>query len=196
VAQGGPVGKGNGCEPAEVRKKLSDIDHHVGARLRERRIILGMNQQQLAKLIGVTYQQLHKYETGQNFLSAGRLWALAGALGVGMNYFFHGVGAERSESSARRQRALLELCRSFSRIQKPEHRAGICELVRILASAAGDPSNGTGERVVLVAHAQHAAGHAGGDAPSGHTRDHHAAGADHRTLADLDPVQEQGAEAD
>jgi DNA-binding XRE family transcriptional regulator len=53
--------------------RTQDIDHHVGARVRERRIMLGLTQQQLADLIGVTYQQAHKYERGINRVSAGRL---------------------------------------------------------------------------------------------------------------------------
>ena len=55
------------------RSRAQDVDRHVGARLRERRIMLGLTQQQLAELIGVTYQQAHKYENGINRISAGRL---------------------------------------------------------------------------------------------------------------------------
>src|SRR5215472_11487722 len=61
--------------PVSVRRSTSrtqDIDRHVGARIRERRIMLGLTQQQLADLIGVTYQQAHKYERGINRVSAGR----------------------------------------------------------------------------------------------------------------------------
>src|SRR5665213_1944577 len=57
--------------------RTQDIDHHVGARVRERRIMLGFTQQQLADLIGVTYQQAHKYERGINRISAGRLFEIA-----------------------------------------------------------------------------------------------------------------------
>src|SRR5215208_2529742 len=64
------------------RNQAQDIEQHVGARLRERRIMLGLTQQQMAALIGVTYQQTHKYETGLNRISAGRLYQLAQALGV------------------------------------------------------------------------------------------------------------------
>src|SRR6516162_9227930 len=68
-----------------VRRSTSrtqDIDRHVGARIRERRIMLGLTQQQLADLIGVTYQQAHKYERGINRVSAGRLFEVAQVLGV------------------------------------------------------------------------------------------------------------------
>src|ERR1700720_3252708 len=59
-----------------------DVDRHVGARIRERRIMLGLTQQQLADLIGVTYQQAHKYERGINRVSAGRLFEVAQVLSV------------------------------------------------------------------------------------------------------------------
>jgi transcriptional regulator with XRE-family HTH domain len=63
----------------------------VGARIRERRIMLGLTQQQLADLIGVTYQQAHKYEKGINRIAAGRLSGIAHALGVEVGYFFEGA---------------------------------------------------------------------------------------------------------
>ena len=55
------------------RSRPQDMDRHVGARMRERRIMLGLTQQQMAELIGVTYQQAHKYEKGINRIAAGRL---------------------------------------------------------------------------------------------------------------------------
>jgi transcriptional regulator with XRE-family HTH domain len=100
-----------------------------------------MSQQQLAKLIGISYQQLHKYEIGQDSITAGRLWVFAAELGVGLNYFFHRIGEGPFEGSTHQQRALLELCRSFSRIQNLEHRAGICEIARTLANAEPDTLN-------------------------------------------------------
>ena len=70
--------------------RTQDIDRHVGARVRERRIMLGLTQQQLADLIGVTYQQAHKYERAINRISAGRLFEIAQVLGVPVSYFFAG----------------------------------------------------------------------------------------------------------
>src|SRR5271167_3595486 len=71
--------------------RTQDIDRHVGARVRERRIMLGLTQQQLADLIGVTYQQAHKYERGINRVSAGRLYEIAQVLSVPIGYFFDGL---------------------------------------------------------------------------------------------------------
>src|SRR5262249_38137644 len=74
--------------------RTQDIDRHVGARIRERRIMLGLTQQQLADLIGVTYQQAHKYERGINRVSAGRLFEVAQVLSVPVSHFFEGLEQE------------------------------------------------------------------------------------------------------
>src|SRR4051794_6092247 len=75
------------------RPRAEDIDRHVGARLRAWRIALGLTQQELAARIGITCQQAHKYEKGANRISAGRLHALARALGVDVGYFYEGLGS-------------------------------------------------------------------------------------------------------
>src|SRR3954453_14574465 len=74
------------------RRRVQDADRHVGMRLRERRMTLGMTLQQLAELIGVTHQQAYKYGTGLNRLAAGQLWRVAQALGVEVDHFFAGLG--------------------------------------------------------------------------------------------------------
>ena len=68
-----------------------DIDAHLGGMLRRRRRRLGLTQQALAQAVGIRFQQIHKYETGQNRIPASRLWALARALGVNPEYFFEGL---------------------------------------------------------------------------------------------------------
>ena len=73
------------------RSRALDVDRYVSMRIRQRRIMLGLTQQQMAELIGVTYQQAHKYETGINRISAGRLYQIARALGVEISYFFEDV---------------------------------------------------------------------------------------------------------
>jgi transcriptional regulator with XRE-family HTH domain len=67
------------------------IDEHVGRKLRHRRQILGMTQQQVAVAVGVRFQQIQKYECGANKISAGRLWSLSQALEVAPGYFFEGL---------------------------------------------------------------------------------------------------------
>jgi len=81
--------------------RTQDIDHHVGARVRERRIMLGFTQQQLADLIGVTYQQAHKYERGINRISAGRLYEISRVLSVPVNYFFEGIDGDAGRAVSR-----------------------------------------------------------------------------------------------
>src|SRR3954468_12864081 len=99
------------------RSRAQDIDRYVGARMRERRIMLGLTQQQMAELIGVTYQQAHKYEKGINRIAAGRLFTIAKALGVEVGFFYDGLGAEPGACEpTSKQRRLLELSRSFSSI--------------------------------------------------------------------------------
>src|SRR3954447_18245086 len=63
------------AQPRHGRRAIQDTDRHIAARMRERRIMLGMTQQELAEAVGITYQQAHKYETGANRISAGRLHA-------------------------------------------------------------------------------------------------------------------------
>src|SRR5579871_5822833 len=71
---------------------MSDlIDFHLGKRMRRRRRLLGLTQQQLADACGVRFQQIQKYECGANRISATRLFRIAGALEVPMNYFFEGL---------------------------------------------------------------------------------------------------------
>ena len=84
-----------------VPKRVQDIDRYIGLRIRERRIMLGLTQQQLAELIGVTYQQEHKYEKGINRITAGRLADIARVLSVDIGYFFDGM--KRSIRSNRRR---------------------------------------------------------------------------------------------
>ncbi len=68
------------------------VDAHVGKRIRHRRWMVGMTQQQLADKVGIKFQQIQKYETGMNRVSASRLWDIATALGVTVSFFFEGYG--------------------------------------------------------------------------------------------------------
>ena len=116
------------------RHRAQDIDHHIAARLRQRRIMLGLTQQQVAEMVGITYQQAHKYETGANRISAGRLHQLAHALGVESGYFFEGLGGSEPARPTVQQRQLLELARSFAALPRRQQEA-LCELARVLAGA-------------------------------------------------------------
>lgn len=112
-----------------------DINRHVGARMRERRIMLGLTQQQLAELIDVTYQQARKYEKGINRIAAGRLHNIARALGVEVDFFFEGLNTEKSFPATSQQRMLLELARNFTSIPERRHQEALCFLARALAAS-------------------------------------------------------------
>jgi transcriptional regulator with XRE-family HTH domain len=73
-----------------------EIDIHLGKRMRRRRRLLGLTQQQLADACGVRFQQIQKYECGANRVSAARLWRIAGALDVPVGYFFEGLADDPS----------------------------------------------------------------------------------------------------
>lgn len=110
------------------------IERHVGLKIRELRVQLGLTQQQLAEMIGVTYQQAHKYERGVNRISAGRLYEIARVLGVDVGYFFEGLGTSGEPRQSERQRLCLEVSRNFSNIENERHREAVNQLCRILAA--------------------------------------------------------------
>ena len=117
------------------RSRPQDVDRHVGARMRERRVMLGLTQQQMADLIGVTYQQAHKYEKGINRVAAGRLYRIARALGVDVSYFYEGLHAAGGFIPSPSQRMLLDLARNFLNIPDPRHREAVAVLARALAES-------------------------------------------------------------
>lgn len=116
--------------------RATDTDRHVGARIRDRRIKLGLSQQQMADMIGVTYQQAHKYERGINRISAGRLREIALVLDVEVGYFYEELGQGTSKEVHPRQRMCLELARNFALINNERHQEALCNLARALASGA------------------------------------------------------------
>jgi transcriptional regulator with XRE-family HTH domain len=117
------------------RARPQDVDRYVGARIRERRIMLGLTQQQMAELIGVTYQQAHKYEKGINRVAAGRLYGIARALGVEVGYFYEGLQTGRGFVPSPSRRMLLDLARNFLNIPDPSRREAVATLARALAES-------------------------------------------------------------
>ena len=122
------------------------VDVHVGMRARHRRWMVGMTQQQLGDKVGIKFQQIQKYETGMNRISASRLWDIAAALDVPISFFFEGLeGAEAltEEAEAKRgargdllaDKEALELVRSYYAIPEAQRRR-LFELARVLSDAA------------------------------------------------------------
>ena len=125
------LGRGGG------RARVRDADRHVGARLRERRIMLGLTQQQLAELTGITHQQAQKYESGAERIGAGRLLLLAQALGVEPGHFFEGLGPGVPARPTTPSRRTLGLVRDFVALP-PREQEAVAELVRTLTGAGLD----------------------------------------------------------
>ena len=82
----------------------NDIDLHLGKRLRRRRRLLGLTQQQLAASVGIRFQQIQKYETGANRVSASRLWDISEVLDVPVSFFFEGLDVEQAAGATLRTR--------------------------------------------------------------------------------------------
>ena len=115
-------------------QSTATIDNHVGGRIRERRIMLGLTQQQLAEMIGVTYQQAHKYERGINRVSAGRLFEIGRALSTPITYFYEGIEEEGPRQIMPHQRMQLEIARNFAEIRSEKHQEAVSQVARALAS--------------------------------------------------------------
>lgn len=137
AAVGQQASPGDDVTEPRPSARASTADRHVGARIRERRIMLGLSQQQLAQMIGVTYQQAHKYERGLNRISAGRLYEIAQVLNVPVSWFFEGLADETVKvEMSPRQRMCLELARNFAAIDNEKHQEALSQMARALAGQA------------------------------------------------------------
>ncbi len=118
------------------------VDVHVGGRVRLRRTLLGMSQTELAGALGLTFQQVQKYESGFNRISASRLYHLSHTLDVPVEYFFEELDEEGSSSSpddAMLKRETLELVRAYYRIRDPKVRGALNALTKAMAKAVRTP---------------------------------------------------------
>ena len=130
------------------------IDVHVGSRVRLRRTFLGMSQEKLGNAIGLTFQQVQKYERGANRIGSSRLFDLSRALDVPVSFFFDDMPPEISESTPRNdselaeastesyaadplaKRETLELVRAYYQIDEPAVRKRLFDLAKALANTA------------------------------------------------------------
>ena len=111
-----------------------EIDQRIGRRIRERRVVLGLNRAKLADGLGITFQQLQKYEKGHNRIAAGRLYGCAQLLGVRPEYFFEGLErSERATPDPKRSDEALKLTRAYHGIADPKHRRQIWRLAQAIA---------------------------------------------------------------
>jgi transcriptional regulator with XRE-family HTH domain len=125
------------------KKSPGPVDRHIGSRVRTRRIMLGMSQEKLAEALGLTFQQVQKYEKGTNRIGASRLLHIASILDVSIEFFFDGLpglrcGGSAGDSVMAEFMTIPEsdrLVRGFMRLKDGEARRKVADLVDWLASA-------------------------------------------------------------
>ncbi|NJO54856.1 MAG: helix-turn-helix transcriptional regulator [Bacteroidales bacterium] len=135
-------------------KSPNPVDKHVGARVRMRRMMIGMSQERLGDSLGITFQQVQKYEKGTNRVGASRLQQISKSLGVPVSFFFEGapdldgpeLGFSESASPPYVSEFLstaegLSLTRAFTRIRDARVRRRIVELVETLAELPAETPN-------------------------------------------------------
>lgn len=129
-----------------MSRRMHPLNQKVGAKVRERRILLGMSQRQLADAIGLTFQQVQKYENGTNRIDAARLAALSNALNVPPQWFFADLGetlagpapelpTDIADADEFARRETLTLIRAFNRIRDPEKRDSLVALLQAIGDA-------------------------------------------------------------
>ncbi|MDU8910165.1 helix-turn-helix transcriptional regulator [Aestuariicoccus sp. MJ-SS9] len=111
-----------------------DIDRHVGARLRFLREACGFSQAYLGKSVGLTFQQIQKYEQGSNRISASKLWQLADLLGVTPNNFFDGLDREQPLNDTLVSRDVAEAALQLHQLEDPDVKRNMLELIRLCKS--------------------------------------------------------------
>jgi transcriptional regulator with XRE-family HTH domain len=135
--------------------KPNPVDIHVGSRVRLRRTLLGMSQEKLGDALGLTFQQVQKYERGANRVGASRLYDLSRVLDVPVSYFFEEFGEASAQGASESpsdpyqanpmmKRETLELVRAYLRIADPQIKRRVFELTKALASAYPGPGSGGG----------------------------------------------------
>lgn len=138
----------------DITLSASEVDRLVGERIRRRRILMGLTQDQLGETLGISYQQIQKYETGANRVSAGRLYLIAKCLDVSPGWFFDPVQSDRGQADLDdlgSSRLLIDFVRSFSRIEDEKLKSVLVTLVRAMAESDSTSNNGVSEEPTLSA---------------------------------------------
>jgi transcriptional regulator with XRE-family HTH domain len=128
------------------KKQANPVDTQVGNRVRIRRMLIGMSQEKLGDLLGLTFQQVQKYEKGVNRIGAGRLYEISRILGVPIDFFYEGVAPEGGVADPSAAPVMefvssgegLQLSLAFMKIKDPKVRKRVLELVKSLANEAAD----------------------------------------------------------
>ena len=117
------------------RPEGPSVDRHVGERIRHRRAEMGLTQEDLGRILEISYQQVQKYETGANRISAGRLFEVGRALTVDVSFFFDGYDGAKPASAlphGGHNRAAIELVRNFLELRDESLRNAVTTLMRAL----------------------------------------------------------------
>ena len=124
-----------------AKKAPNPIDKHVGSRVRMRRMMLGMSQEKLGAALGLTFQQVQKYEKGTNRVSAGRLQRIADMLNIPVTFFYGGVGARAKKREANdpalafmQTRGAVRLMRAYSEISSRSTKYALVVLAESLSN--------------------------------------------------------------
>lgn len=130
-------------QPTAAPNKLNRrVDDYVGTRIRLRRTLLGLTQEELAAALSISYQQIQKYETGANRISAGRLFQIAQRLGIDVSYFFDNLDPNsipKGLPHGGRNRVAIDLVRNFLDIPDEDARSALAHLVKALKGHNGEP---------------------------------------------------------
>ncbi len=128
------------------------VDERIGKRVKSRRLEIDLSQEKLADLVGVTFQQIQKYENGVNRIAASRLWEMAKALGVPVQYFYEGLATEGRGVAEEGPADLVydmmatpegqRLLQIFGTIRSAKLRRRVVELVRVMAEEDDVPDDG------------------------------------------------------
>ena len=112
---------------------IEEIDKFIGNKIYSLRLAKGLSRQQLSKVIGVTHQQLQKYEKGNNRISVGRLVLISKALDKNISYFYEGLETGNNETTlTQHQRICIEVSRNFMKIENTEHQNAVNTLIKSL----------------------------------------------------------------
>jgi transcriptional regulator with XRE-family HTH domain len=137
-----------------MKKSTGTIDKEIGSRMRMRRMLIGMSQEKLGEMLGLTFQQVQKYEKGTNRISVSRMIDIAHVLGVDIHFFFEGLtGGKKAGGVAEPPQPAFvsdfmatqeghQLMRAFTRIGNPKMRRSVVQLAASLADVEGEPKRG------------------------------------------------------
>jgi transcriptional regulator with XRE-family HTH domain len=133
-----------------MKKSTGSIDKEIGSRVRMRRVSIGMSQEKLGDMLGLTFQQVQKYEKGTNRISVGRLVDIAKILSVDIHFFFNGIKSVKPDSGFAEEASPpyisevmstpegLQLIRTFTGIKNAKVRKSIVQLLSAIAAQDDD----------------------------------------------------------